>query len=388
MIKVPSFHFAAVHLPAVVDELERRFGSAREALLNQGAETVDLQPLLERIRQVPVAELEELAASLLNREVRALVRHLPELPVDELSQRVRVVIGLRWLSGFAGTLWSGLHRRPDQRDLHLLLAEAIRRGEDDFFTGEPGLLSAVQEYLESGTFVASLGGRLAKGDAPFAEQAVRFGIRPETELLRRLWKACLLAGDRQTFVREDGTVLVRALDLFRPDEIPAVVDRYLRHVPLEECAEAVMRAIRRRVGVPYEHERLNPRWEAVGEEQREKFQQWWMRREIDKFFNHDNERHQFWIRYVPHMRRIDRAPRVGALVMWFPRVVVVEFAAVGNAAYGYRPEVFAQAFGRFGDLRNVVNHSSLKDRDLAEFRVKHHQGWRREAGWILRRYLS
>ncbi len=382
------FVFKPSRLPAVAEQLKQRLGPGRAALLEQRLDPTAVDQLLQRISRIPDAQLPGLAAELLTREIWMLVLALPRQEDLDLVKRCAEIIRLRWRLAFGSRAWQQANNHPGHPGPLALLRYALEKGQRSWFPGSADRLPIIERALASPDLVPALGAALAQGEEPYVEQARACGVAPESQLWLAVRRACLLKGEPQAYLREDPSEMAEWLAELREEELVTFADRYLQALTHDQYQQAVMSHLFQRLGMPVRDSRLNPRWEKVSVSSRSAFQKWWNARELSVFFNTDNERHRFWLQYVGQMREVYPAPYVEALIMVFSRIVVVEFAHKGNAAYLYLPRVFLRVFNSYSQAAQVLRPSRLKLRGFRRDRIIHSGSWQWRAKRLLSKYLA
>lgn len=158
---------------------------------------------------------------------------------------------------------------------------------------------------------------------------------------------------------------------------------YLLNVPVDRFDGDVIQTFLGRWGNP---ELPTEAWLKVGNDARGRVLQWLRLQRLAQFFSQDNARYQFWKGYLDRCRHVEiweeDTPR-SAVVLYFDKIVAVEFSFVGNACYIYLPQAFA-IVKRYADN----NALKLKDQDLAINRLLHNGAWPEHFMWELEPYLG
>ena len=82
-------------------------------------------------------------------------------------------------------------------------------------------------------------------------------------------------------------------------------------------------------------------WQFLSKDELEQVKLWVMQQDLESFFGlfHDNERFDYWKRFLKYMRDVHSYKDIQVLCMDFSSFVVVEFGKIG-AAYFYHREGF------------------------------------------------
>ncbi|WP_078427532.1 hypothetical protein [Alkalihalobacterium alkalinitrilicum] len=87
-------------------------------------------------------------------------------------------------------------------------------------------------------------------------------------------------------------------------------------------------------------------WKEVGDEEKRRFRQWILQREIKDFFgnvNQNHERFKYWSKFLFLLEDVVITDNRKTLIMYFPDVVVMEVLGAG-AVYVYSPSTFERHF--------------------------------------------
>jgi hypothetical protein len=318
----------------------------------------------------------------------------------------------RWSSDFAaGSVVKGVRRRLEsyQGPNHLLLrwknASAMILGTQGPTEFSAYLLKNLQ------TIKACCEGWGVDEQSPFILVAVRQAAQRCRENMR-----------------QNGTYTQYLLEQILPwshwplQDFKDVIGKTILHRAASEISESLTSFVLRdhRLGDP-RLSRNARNWLGLPEDVRLRFIQWLSRTDIVFFFEHvlpdrvdPHGRKMFWLRYVPRLRmsrpllyeydaarlrmtmqrmgeqvghfgRVRGRGQTSAFLLDFGVLLVVEFSAVGNAAYVYEKRATREVIADFWAPR-PFNDSQLKQRQLCLERVVHRPGWQGEMAGILARY--
>ncbi|SDN61741.1 hypothetical protein SAMN04487897_103353 [Paenibacillus sp. yr247] len=155
-------------------------------------------------------------------------------------------------------------------------------------------------------------------------------------------------------------------------------------------------------------------WQFVGQNEKDKFAQWILRRELKNFFagvNQEHERYQYWEKFIGKLKHVVVLNGDRTILMYFSDVVVMEVLGSG-AVYVYSIATFDQYFQPKIDEMNSqkekaktnpwthvreVRRSELMDKNriVHEGWLTHNGGWqnkfdnwlRSQLGWEVNRYV-
>ncbi|WP_053959408.1 EH signature domain-containing protein [Sulfobacillus thermosulfidooxidans] len=161
-----------------------------------------------------------------------------------------------------------------------------------------------------------------------------------------------------------------------------VMRSYLLKVPVDQYDTTVIQSFLGKWGNP---ELPTEAWRKVGDDARERVRQWLRLQRLKQFFSQDNARFQFWKGYLDRCRHVEIWEELtahSAVVLYFDKIVAVEYSYVGNACYLYLPQDI--------DIvrRHAHNSLHLKDQEKAQRRLLHSGAWQENFKWELESYLG
>ena len=170
-------------------------------------------------------------------------------------------------------------------------------------------------------------------------------------LFKAAWQCLLINGTSVSLKKEKPDRLYSELlkPLNAPFHIP-ICQRYLNVLSRISWDERILDFIAGRFGPPIS---INtgldvetPFWKKVNKQAREEFNTWYLSKQIEDFF--EGERADFWKRYVPRnaVKRLKMILNGEGFLLDFGTIGVVEFKNIGNAAYIYPRNTFAEYWTR------------------------------------------
>ncbi len=140
------------------------------------------------------------------------------------------------------------------------------------------------------------------------------------------------------------------------------------------------------ISVFFENEKTQKYMKRDNPEAYSWYKQALMKNSLSSFFEiySDNERFQFWSQYLSGMKNLQADEEDGRLFLDFGNFGIIEFAAVGNAAYVYDSEYFQQLAQK--NFARSTKHIELKNKQRALHRIHHSKGWTSSARkWLYNR---
>lgn len=270
-------------------------------------------------------------------------------------------------------VWKHFLDQPDARAVQQFMKTVleVERVPPWWKGSEPDLLAEVHRALQSEAPLAALIGEWERRDVMQALDGL--GLKSRDALAHALvaeyfakpspwrWKTMLRASG---FDWQRWCSLLDGKDRKRAQ---TVVRSYLLSVPVEALDEGVLRSLIARWGDPKTPTVV---WAELGEEALGRMGAWLRLQQIAEFFEGDNERYQFWQGYLDRCHRVQVVEKGGspAVVLYFDRIVVVDFANRGNACYWYRREQFERVW------ENAITSYDLKD-GVRGTRITHSGAW-------------
>lgn len=161
---------------------------------------------------------------------------------------------------------------------------------------------------------------------------------------------------------------------------------------LTACDPFVMHALAHAVHEQMADPRSRPElWTHVGEPQRATYMRWLADQQLRQFFADDNERYQFWRRYLHHIDEVVVMGQQQGILLMSRQAVIVEGLNTGYATYVYSRRRFEEMFSDLLPLL-VHPHTALQVK-LGQLRrqndvyrdghLRHVSGWpMRYAAWL------
>lgn len=188
------------------------------------------------------------------------------------------------------------------------------------------------------------------------------------------------------FIKKQGIEFIRQkLESLTLDTYKEIIDKYLTGFNHADYHDELFTQVIRRLNDP----RTNiSRWNNISEQSIEKVKKRLIRDELYDFFEYDSERFNYWKRYLDHVQDVDYIVEPPIAAMYFKEFVVVEFANVGNAAYFYERNGFAENLAN--KLKYNVPESLLKDQNAPYYiqKLNHAGHWPQRYDEYMHYYLQ
>ncbi|NQT55265.1 MAG: hypothetical protein HQ551_03455 [Desulfobacteraceae bacterium] len=224
-------------------------------------------------------------------------------------------------------------------------------------------------------------------------------LMAEDGLYHDVWRRLLTKGIAKLIKKEDcSRILSEFNKVSNATYLPWFGQHYLNALKTRDIwDEPVLELIERRFGSPSDKDRKSaietPFWGKVSDPAKQEFRTWLMLRLIQDFF--EGERADFWEKYVQAnlVKRVKEILHRDGFMIDFGHFGVIEFKYVGNAAYIYPANVFAQYWvnsgrwynpGDFKDKYKTVKHGSHPGWDG---RIIHRDHWQSNTSKIIGRLL-
>ncbi len=329
--------------------------------------------------------LATLARTLFHRELLAAVRCIGQW--TELREAVDAIARERPLSSYVALLWRVWQAYPRSSTIKKLLVEMGQRFGTKGAVGDRYSEDAV-EWLQASSLIDSIVNWSDKRKI----NARRLGNYPgspfmrDTPLIEYVFRRTLQIGSAEQLLRLTNADILTGWHRMSGISHMDACANFLRRIgPADWSARSqLLEEIRANYGLPRGAGERRTFWIRVSEERCTDFRNYFIKKELNLAFKKDSDRHRFWMKQRREILDIchGKAGDTEWLLIDFPGFSVVEFFAVGNAAYLYPATEPILAEIKSGSF--FLRPSELKKKIFTvpgdyDNRIIHHQGWETSA---------
>ncbi len=388
---LPNFKFPPLRLSRVCKVILDEIPEGRLLHVSRIPSGPDLETILQRLRQTPANKVLDLATSLSSVEIDVLSSRFAEiLTTDTAKRRASTIILARWKRRFSRNFWAQFQCYYSDPELPRLIREGLRRRQ--YSRLEDTANDILDEVLRASSPLHSFLELITSSNRSITFLNDSLDIARDSPLFIELLRRYFLTAVPAVYLYIETPTLIdtafRTLWQHCSNDYCAIVERYLTIVAAEQYQDFVMENILELLGEPDDS---NPRWSSIGHQARTLFSRWLNERIVSEFFKQakDNERFQFWKRYTKNLQqaKVISVRKSHVVFLVFERVVVVEFARHGNAAYIYSREYYEREFRDYALKKVAVqNESYLKHPSYIE-RIIHGGNWQYRWGYTLDKFM-
>jgi len=337
-----ALHFYPKALEKTLSEIRQKHRVLKDGK-HEISETI-IDKVRAKLLACPDADLKKLAAELVSEEIRACLILLSDKDVTEkakviLLQRARTEILIdawkRWLQTY-----------PGPRNL-----ETVARGLIEKLGIESLVERAVAPKYALEWIKASLleSGVLAhyhqtRGNTGLDKYLLTSYIKEDNGFFHAVWKHLLTSGTENQLLSEiqDRILMEFEKPITGGGDKVAYGRHYLNTLRIQsKWHEPILLYIAKHYGRPANPDQIEDAfWHVVDENVKSEFLKWYITKQITDFF--EGERADFW-RYFVKIRSVHDVRKIlngDGFMLDFGAFGVIEFKAIGNAAYVYPRDMF------------------------------------------------
>jgi len=384
--------------PRAVEKTLSEIRTKHPTLKSTGSSIV-AQTIIDKVRTkllaCPTDELKKIALDLIPEEIKACVYLLNE---QEVSLKAVEVILQRPRKGVLIDAWKRwIQTYPGPPKL-----EDVVRGLIEKFGTETLIERAVAPKYVSEWLMES---RLSSGilshyhrlkrDSRLDAYLFTSNVKEEDRLFYAVWHRLLTTGTGDQLLHESPERIL--MEFMKPTTGGADKQSYCRHYlnVLKKQAlwqESILNFIAKRYGRPSNQGQIEDAfWSGIDEGVKGEFLKWYISKQIADFF--EGERANFW-RYFVHIRTVCDVRNIlngNGFMLDFGSFGVVEFKAIGNAAYVYPKDIFkrywntAHRYATPGDFKDRAKTVSSR---FWDGRITHPSGWQPHAKELIEKLIK
>jgi hypothetical protein len=395
-MKFNTFSFQPSKLIAVKNEIKKTFPTKADIyrIKSQKAKRVDLDELLQKIREFSLDKIIYLADSLKTEELIAIAINYCDIS-NELYKKINKIILHKKDRFLIKILWHNFAEDYKNKDLSRLLSNLLaslsklndqEKVLDTIFKDSSPLINMRKEIENN---------KIALFD--FLED---LDLIFENKISKKLATDLFSKRSKPFFIREDKGNLIKVFKELEIKNLKAVVENYLFVFKDEEYEEELMYIIKDRLGDPRED--YSTAWNSIDQKAKEKAIGWFNLQVLKEFINNIDvddkeakERFNYWYKYRNKAKPMLFIKKYKQLFLVFDKFAVIEFGNKGNAAYFYGIKFFDENLRKFMDKNNPQNNNYLKfypkakDKNIKNVeRFRHIDGWQNTADKLVDGFKS
>ncbi|GGK31632.1 hypothetical protein GCM10010965_25580 [Caldalkalibacillus thermarum] len=357
--------------------VERRYKHAEEEIILKLSKR-RLPDLLDEIRALPMDPevVKEFGRSLSKVKIRMLIYEYPYHQEEkETQQKIVLILMAGYRREVGRKAWDIFQSHADDPYLPKLLQFIFRKEDASFLGLEPHARQQLTDaFTNKGNPIDRLVTLLLGSNQQAADVLSSWKIKSDTVLQSRLIKEMLvlgLADDR--ILKREGIVAVKSyLENMILEDYKTVLKVYLTHRDYRQFEKEILVQGLQKLGDPRHNRRP---WQFLADEEMQKVIQWLMQNDLATFFGRikDNERFNYWKKYLDFMRDVKVFDEPPVLCMDFGSFVVVEFGHSGAAYFYHREGFYNVVLKKIADLQR--GYRSLRSK---EYLFKYRDEYRRD----------
>jgi len=394
-MKFNSFSFQPSKLITVKNEIKKTFPTKTDIykIKSQKAKEVDLEELLQKIREFSLDKMIYLADSLKAEEIIALAINYSDIP-NELYKKINKIILHKKDKFLIKILWNNFAEDYKNKDLTSLLGNLLASFSK--LNDQEKMLDTI--FKDSSPLI-NMRKQIENNKVTLFNFLEDLDLIIENKVSKKLAADLFNKSSKSFFIREAKDNLIKVFKVLEIKNLKAVVENYLFVFKDAEYVEELMYRIKDRLGDPREY---STAWNSIDQKAKEKAAAWFNYKKLKEFFDSittDQEeaqkRFSYWEKQVDIMEKVDYVKKYLQLFLTFDNFVVVEFGDLGNAVYFYKKDFFEQNLAQYMNKHNAVNNNSLKytyeARNMGNknvYKVNHMSSWQHKADKMIKELRS
>lgn len=356
------------------------------------------QEFLEQIKKwakLPQEDIEETAQFISSRKIWLLVNYIPtnslKLPLENLVR----ILYLRVNTDIARRLFVFWQDYFLNRQLCGLLYQIVQNKADIVVSEKNVNTSILERWFSSDNIPQAVGKECMilqkQSRIHFPDRLRSLGISPSSKLGQLCIAEFLTFCDRVDYLEISDSDMLQSIKKFSPEVIASFLKNILTVLEITDFQRYFQcgKFLRSSFTGSSDTQKYQKYFSTFSAEQEMKYRRWLNYILVHESFaaNSDEERLEFWSRYVPYSVNVYRVPISESLVLEFEMYCIIEFPEkTKGPLYIYEREVFENKIKRYVTRNNNAELRRCLYNELREdcaARIIHRDNWQ----FTTRRYL-